>query len=63
MSVGLGTRISEETHLRLKLMTEIGGKPILWRILKMYSSQGINDFVICCVFKGYLIKEHFVSYI
>lgn len=59
---GLGTRISEETHLRPKPMIEIGGKPILWHIMKMYSSHGINDFVICCGFKGYVIKEYFANY-
>ena len=59
---GLGTRISEETHLRPKPMIEIGGKPILWHILKMYSHHGINDFVICCGYKGYLIKEYFANY-
>ena len=59
---GLGTRISEETHLRPKPMIEIGGKPILWHILKMYSAHGVNDFVICCGYKGYLIKEYFANY-
>jgi glucose-1-phosphate cytidylyltransferase len=59
---GLGTRISEETHLRPKPMIEIGGRPILWHILKMYSSHGVNDFVICCGYKGYLIKEYFANY-
>lgn len=59
---GLGTRISEETHLRPKPMVEIGGKPILWHILKIYSSYGINDFVICCGYKGYVIKEYFSNY-
>ena len=59
---GLGTRISEETHLRPKPMIEIGGRPILWHILKMYSSHGINDFVICCGYKGYIIKEYFANY-
>ncbi|MCA6112790.1 glucose-1-phosphate cytidylyltransferase [Bradyrhizobium cenepequi] len=59
---GLGTRISEETHLRPKPMIEIGGKPILWHILKIYSHYGINDFVICCGYKGYLIKEYFANY-
>jgi glucose-1-phosphate cytidylyltransferase len=59
---GLGTRISEETHLRPKPMVEIGGKPILWHILKIYSSYGINEFVICCGYKGYLIKEYFANY-
>ncbi len=59
---GLGTRISEETHLKPKPMVEIGGKPILWHILKLYSSHGIHDFVICCGYKGYLIKEYFANY-
>jgi glucose-1-phosphate cytidylyltransferase len=59
---GLGTRISEETHLRPKPMIEIGAKPILWHIMKMYSAHGINDFVICCGYKGYLIKEYFANY-
>jgi glucose-1-phosphate cytidylyltransferase len=59
---GLGTRISEETNLKPKPMIEIGGKPILWHILKMYSSHGINDFVICCGYKGYVIKEYFANY-
>jgi glucose-1-phosphate cytidylyltransferase len=59
---GLGTRISEESHLRPKPMIEIGGKPILWHIMKLYSSYGINDFVICCGYKGYVIKEYFANY-
>ena len=59
---GLGTRISEETHLRPKPMIEIGGKPILWHILKLYSHYGINEFVICCGYKGYVIKEYFANY-
>ncbi len=59
---GLGTRISEETHLKPKPMIEVGGRPILWHILKMYSSHGINDFVICCGYKGYIIKEYFANY-
>ncbi|MFL1490562.1 glucose-1-phosphate cytidylyltransferase [Pseudomonas antarctica] len=59
---GLGTRLSEETSVRPKPMVEIGGKPILWHIMKMYSSHGINDFVICCGYKGYLIKEYFANY-
>lgn len=59
---GLGTRISEETQLRPKPMIEIGGKPILWHILKIYSHHGISDFVICCGYKGYLIKEYFANY-
>ena len=59
---GLGTRISEETHLKPKPMVEIGGKPILWHVMKMYSAHGINDFIICCGYKGYLIKEYFANY-
>jgi len=59
---GLGTRISEETHLKPKPMIEIGGMPILWHIMKMYSAYGINDFVICCGYKGYVIKEFFANY-
>lgn len=59
---GLGTRISEETHLKPKPMIEIGGKPILWHIMKTYSAYGVNDFVICCGYKGYLIKEYFANY-
>ena len=59
---GLGTRISEETALKPKPMIEIGGKPILWHIMKMYSSHGINEFVILCGYKGYLIKEYFSNY-
>jgi glucose-1-phosphate cytidylyltransferase len=59
---GLGTRISEETHLKPKPMIEVGGKPILWHIMKMYSHHGIEDFVICCGYKGYLIKEYFANY-
>ena len=59
---GLGTRISEETHLKPKPMIEIGGKPILWHILKLYSAHGVNDFVICCGYRGYLIKEYFANY-
>ncbi|WP_301100608.1 glucose-1-phosphate cytidylyltransferase [Propionivibrio sp.] len=59
---GLGTRISEETHLKPKPMIEIGGMPILWHILKMYSAHGINEFVICCGYKGYMIKEYFANY-
>jgi glucose-1-phosphate cytidylyltransferase len=59
---GLGTRISEETHLKPKPMIEIGGKPILWHIMKIYSSFGINDFIVCCGYKGYLIKEYFANY-
>ncbi|MEI6566736.1 MAG: glucose-1-phosphate cytidylyltransferase [Verrucomicrobiota bacterium] len=59
---GMGTRISEETHIRPKPMIEIGGKPILWHIMKTYSTHGITDFVICCGFKGYVIKEYFSNY-
>ena len=59
---GLGTRISEETTVRPKPMVEIGGKPILWHIMKTYSHHGINDFVICCGYKGYMIKEYFANY-
>lgn len=59
---GLGTRFSEETSLRPKPMIEIGGMPILWHIMKIYSAHGINDFVICCGYKGYVIKEYFANY-
>jgi glucose-1-phosphate cytidylyltransferase len=59
---GLGTRISEETHLKPKPMIEIGGRPILWHIMKSYSFHGINEFIICCGYKGYLIKEYFANY-
>jgi glucose-1-phosphate cytidylyltransferase len=59
---GLGTRLSEETTVRPKPMVEIGGKPILWHILKQYSAYGINEFVICCGYKGYVIKEFFANY-
>lgn len=59
---GLGTRLSEETSSKPKPMVEIGGKPILWHIMKMYSSHGINDFIICCGYKGYVIKEYFANY-
>lgn len=59
---GLGTRISEESHLKPKPMIEIGGKPILWHIMKIYSYYGINDFVICLGYKGYVIKEYFANY-
>jgi glucose-1-phosphate cytidylyltransferase len=59
---GFGTRISEETDLKPKPMIEIGGKPILWHIMKLYSQYGINDFVICCGYKGYVIKEYFANY-
>jgi glucose-1-phosphate cytidylyltransferase len=60
---GLGTRISEETQLKPKPMVEIGGKPILWHIMKIYSSHGINDFIICCGYRGYVIKEYFANYV
>ena len=59
---GLGTRISEETHLKPKPMIEIGVRPILWHIMKVYSQHGINDFIICCGYKGYVIKEYFANY-
>jgi glucose-1-phosphate cytidylyltransferase len=59
---GFGTRISEETHVRPKPMVEIGGRPLLWHIMKSYSAHGINDFVICCGYKGYMIKEYFANY-
>jgi glucose-1-phosphate cytidylyltransferase len=59
---GLGTRISEETYLKPKPMIEIGGRPILWHIMKLYSGHGINDFIICVGFKGYVIKEYFANY-
>jgi glucose-1-phosphate cytidylyltransferase len=58
----MGTRLSEETHLKPKPMIEIGGKPILWHIMKMYSANGVTEFVICCGYKGYLIKEYFANY-
>ena len=59
---GLGTRISEESHLRPKPMIEIGGRPILWHIMKMYAAHGVNDFIICLGYKGYVIKEYFANY-
>jgi glucose-1-phosphate cytidylyltransferase len=59
---GFGTRISEETAIKPKPMIEVGGKPILWHILKIYSHFGVNDFVICCGYKGYMIKEYFANY-
>ena len=59
---GLGTRLSEETLIKPKPMVEIGGMPILWHIMKIYSFYGINDFIICCGYKGYLIKEYFSNY-
>jgi len=59
---GYGSRISEETYLKPKPLVEIGGMPILWHIMKSYSSHDINDFVICCGYKGYLVKEYFANY-
>ena len=59
---GLGTRLSEETHLRPKPMIEVEGRPILWHLLKIYSAHGLNDFVICAGYKGYVIKEYFANY-
>ena len=59
---GFGTRISEESAVRPKPMVEIGGKPVLWHIMKIYSAHGINDFIICCGYKGYMIKEYFANY-
>jgi glucose-1-phosphate cytidylyltransferase len=59
---GFGTRISEESHLRPKPMIEIGGRPLLWHIMKAYSSHGIHEFIICCGYKGYMIKEYFANY-
>lgn len=59
---GLGTRLSEETEVKPKPMVEIGGKPILWHIMKIYSAHGINDFIICLGYKGYVIKEYFANY-
>lgn len=59
---GLGTRISEESVIRPKPLVEIGGKPIIWHIMKLYSHYGLNDFIICCGYKGYLIKEYFINY-
>src|SRR5205823_11964226 len=59
---GLGSRLSEETQLRPKPMVEIGGQPILWHIMKSYTAHGINDFVICCGYRGYVIKEWFANY-
>ncbi|HVC25831.1 MAG TPA: glucose-1-phosphate cytidylyltransferase [Acidimicrobiales bacterium] len=60
---GLGTRLSEETHLKPKPMVEIGGRPILWHIMKIYSAAGFNDFVVCCGYRGYAIKEYFSNYV
>ena len=59
---GFGTRLSEETHLKPKPMIEIGGMPILWHIMKIYSAYNVNEFVICCGYKGYMIKEYFTNY-
>ncbi|HSM82009.1 MAG TPA: glucose-1-phosphate cytidylyltransferase [Nodosilinea sp.] len=59
---GLGTRLSEETSIRPKPMVEVGNRPILWHIMKIYSAHGINDFIICCGYKGYVIKEYFANY-
>jgi glucose-1-phosphate cytidylyltransferase len=59
---GLGTRLSEETHLKPKPMVEIGGRPILWHIMKLYSHYSVNEFVICCGYRGYVIKEYFANY-
>lgn len=59
---GLGTRISEETSIRPKPMVEVGGKPLLWHIMKLYSHHGVNEFIICCGYKGYMIKEYFANY-
>lgn len=59
---GMGTRISEESHLKPKPMIEIGGKPVLWHIMKIYTAHGLNDFVICLGYKGYLVKEYFANY-
>lgn len=59
---GLGTRLSEETHLKPKPMVEIGGKPVLWHILKIYAAHGVNDFIVCAGYKGYMIKEYFANY-
>ena len=60
---GLGTRLSEETTIKPKPMVEIGGRPILWHIMKIFSSYGINDFIVCCGYKGYVIKEYFANYL
>ena len=59
---GFGTRLSEETAVRPKPMVEIGGRPILWHIMKIYSAHGINDFIVCCGYKGFSIKEYFANY-
>lgn len=60
---GFGTRLSEETAVRPKPMVEVGGRPLLWHILKLYSHHGINDFIVCCGYKGYMIKEYFANYL
>ena len=62
MAGGRGTRIHEETHLKPKPMIEIGGRPILWHIMKIYSAHGDNEFIICCGYRGYVIKEYFGNY-
>ena len=59
---GYGTRLSEETHSRPKPMVEIGGRPMLWHIMKMYSAHGVNDFIVCCGYRGYVIKEYFANF-
>src|ERR1700678_1595433 len=59
---GLGTRISEETQVRPKPMIEIGGRPVLWHIMKSYAHYGITDFIVCCGYRGYMIKEYFANY-
>jgi len=59
---GLGTRLSEETSIKPKPMVEVGGQPILWHIMKIYAAHGVNDFIICCGYKGYVIKEYFANY-
>ncbi len=59
---GLGTRLSEETAIKPKPMVEVGGQPILWHIMKIYSAHGVNDFIVCCGYKGYVIKEYFANY-
>lgn len=59
---GLGTRLSEETAIKPKPMVEIGGRPILWHIMKIYSSHGIDEFIVCCGYKGFVIKEFFANY-
>src|SRR3954468_4837843 len=59
---GRGTRISEETHLRPKPMVEIGGRPLLWHIMKIYAAHGVTDFIVCLGYKGYVVKEYFANY-